>query len=478
MKALRILAAIALALPLSFAAARPVSHGEGADFDGNGVTDARDLVAFVAQWVVDAGLSVTPTPTPTQTATVTPEPTETQTPDPTDTATPEPTDTSTPRSALTPTLTPTPLPTATDTPAPTSTPFPPTSTPRPVAGQPCPAWMHSAKHWHPAVDPDAGCYFGHEHGDEPPAWVNEFVISVDGAPTHGPRELSFDHPMNTSAAENTKKHGCMKGMHLANGEAVGPYAQLSFMQRGYPDLEVYLVYHACANPPDRLARFHSVQVFAKDRTNAVSYWRYWVDTGNPRYYLDGGSRVETSAFDIAPNNGRPILRVDWRKQTICEQWYMFGTQPRWLPDIGVTICDTATAYSDIERRLARGETTDADGAPLPDQYDATWWPTTGGNGAERNVEFVYYAFNDVLPYATGRFVWIDQFGNIMSGAGDPRCGQPVTRYGVSYTRLCTTMLIQPSLYQQISETTTFIKGQVAPREQKRYDVRGVNGPTN
>lgn len=466
---------IALALLVIATSLRPaVAHSPDPDFDGNGIVDDADLSAFVRAWSV----AINATPTPTPTVTPTPEPTETATA----TATPEPTETATPRPTVTAsaTATETPIPSATvtETPIPSATPFPATSTPRPVSGQPCPAWMHDGRNWHPAVDPATGCYFGHEHGDQPPAWVNTFVISVDGAPTHGPRELSFNHPMNTSAAENTKKHGCMKGMHLANGKAVGPYAQLSFMQKGYPDLEVYLVYHACANPPDRLARFHSVQVFAKDRTNAVSYWRYWVDTGNPRYYLDGGSRVETAQFDIAPNNGRPILRVDWRKQTICEQWYMFGTQPRWLPDIGVTICDTATAYSDIERRLARGEAVDADGAPLPDQYDTTWWPTTGGSGAERNVEFVYYAFNDVLPYATGRFVWIDQFGTVMSGAGDPRCGQPVTRFGATYTRLCTTMLIQPSLYQQISETTTFIKGQVAPREQKRYDVRGVNGPTN
>jgi hypothetical protein len=60
--------ALCLAAPLSFAAARPVAQGGGTDYDGNGVTDARDLVAFVSRWVVDAGLSSTPTPAATATA--------------------------------------------------------------------------------------------------------------------------------------------------------------------------------------------------------------------------------------------------------------------------------------------------------------------------------------------------------------------------------------------------------------------------
>jgi hypothetical protein len=70
----------------------------------------------------------------------------------------------------------------TNTPAPTATPQPaPTSAPgseTPVAGQPCPAWVHDRQTttgpdgkqyptWHPPVDPQYGCHFGHEHGDDP-----------------------------------------------------------------------------------------------------------------------------------------------------------------------------------------------------------------------------------------------------------------------------------------------------------------------
>jgi hypothetical protein len=71
-------------------------------------------------------------------------------------------------------------PTRTTTPVPTSTPRP-TSTPTPgnaAAGRPCPQALHdshvttgpdgkSYPTWHPAVDPQSGCFFGHEHGADP-----------------------------------------------------------------------------------------------------------------------------------------------------------------------------------------------------------------------------------------------------------------------------------------------------------------------
>jgi hypothetical protein len=67
-----------------------------------------------------------------------------------------------------------PVPTATQQPGPTSTPGSET----PVKGQPCPAWVHDRyttagpdgkqyPTWHLPVDPEYGCYFGHEHGDDP-----------------------------------------------------------------------------------------------------------------------------------------------------------------------------------------------------------------------------------------------------------------------------------------------------------------------
>lgn len=48
----------------------------------------------------------------------------------------------------------------------------------PMAGQACPQWLHDSyvnagpdgkmyPTWHPPVDPQYGCFFGHEHGDDP-----------------------------------------------------------------------------------------------------------------------------------------------------------------------------------------------------------------------------------------------------------------------------------------------------------------------
>ncbi|RDI95072.1 hypothetical protein DV704_08340 [Meiothermus sp. QL-1] len=55
---------------------------------------------------------------------------------------------------------------------------PEAETPKPVAGQLCPDWVHNRyvvkgpdgdfySTWHPQVDPEYRCYFDHEHGDDP-----------------------------------------------------------------------------------------------------------------------------------------------------------------------------------------------------------------------------------------------------------------------------------------------------------------------
>jgi hypothetical protein len=77
--------------------------------------------------------------------------------------------------------TPTPAPPAAPTPAPAPTASPsPSPAPgdTPVAGQPCPQWVHDRivtigpdgrtyPTWHGAVDEQYGCTFGHEHGADP-----------------------------------------------------------------------------------------------------------------------------------------------------------------------------------------------------------------------------------------------------------------------------------------------------------------------
>ncbi|RIK34825.1 MAG: hypothetical protein DCC58_21130, partial [Chloroflexi bacterium] len=116
--------------------------------------------------------------TPTATNTTVP-PTATRTPVP-------PTATNT---AVAPTATRTPTATSTPTGQPTTyaanVPWAtqpswtqPAGAPTPVAGQPCPVWVHDRyaaqgpdgrwyPTWHPNTDPQYGCVFGHEHGDDP-----------------------------------------------------------------------------------------------------------------------------------------------------------------------------------------------------------------------------------------------------------------------------------------------------------------------
>lgn len=100
---------------------------------------------------------VPPTATPAPLATATPVP-------PTATATSVP-----PTAIATATATAAPIPLATATATPGTL---------PVAGQECPAWVHDRVTttgpdgrtyltWHPPVDPEFGCTFGHEHGDDP-----------------------------------------------------------------------------------------------------------------------------------------------------------------------------------------------------------------------------------------------------------------------------------------------------------------------
>lgn len=101
---------------------------------------------------------------------------ETPTPEPTYTPTPTltplpPTHTDVP--GLTPTLEPSPTAAATFTATPVVT-----ATPVAEAGKECPTWVHDGHvaagpdgkfypTWHPDIDPDYGCYFGHTHGDDP-----------------------------------------------------------------------------------------------------------------------------------------------------------------------------------------------------------------------------------------------------------------------------------------------------------------------
>lgn len=471
------------AVALDAQSAPASGYNAKADYNIDGRVDAQDASAFAIAYAAAFGSVITPTTTPVPPAT--PEPTLPTAP--TDTSTPLPSATSTSTLEPTASQTPTPTLTSTSTPLPSATPQP-TFTPTPlatptippvanVAGQPCA--IVDTMSWHPAVDPVSGCYYQHEHGDAPPAWLsNTVVISV-------PLPM-FMHSMNTSAFENNEKHPCMKGFLLGGDPVIGQNGLIGNQiktgvtagppsRAGYAGWQVYSIYHACANPPDRLSQYHSLQWWAKDPTGAISWGNSWIDTGNPKYYADGGTRVETSVFDqpsaFPATNSRPIVRVDWGTTPICEQWYQFGGGlAEWIPDTGLTICNTPTNYNAIERARANGTYTGTLSV-----YDGGDWSLTGGKGGDRNFEWVQYA--DRIRDWRGAF-WHDQFGVRMSGPADPLCGAIVSRGTFTGKRLCSLAYIAPTLYSEMLKVTTFSAGQFAPREQHQYVTTGIAGPRN
>lgn len=76
----------------------------------------------------------------------------------------------------------------------------------PVAGQECPAWVHDRyvttgpdgkiyPTWHPPVDAQYGCYFNHEHGSDPHAYVG---FAASGMPAFGytVAQVGMEEPHN------------------------------------------------------------------------------------------------------------------------------------------------------------------------------------------------------------------------------------------------------------------------------------------
>jgi len=138
---------------------------------------------YAPQLVVTYHLEGSGSPSATSTTTARPPATSTDVP-PTSTAPSSPTATTTAPGATATTVPPTATTAAPTTVPPTATAVPPTATAitpgsgDAVAGQPCPAWVHDRYQaqgpdgqwyptWHPPVDAQYGCYFGHEHGDNP-----------------------------------------------------------------------------------------------------------------------------------------------------------------------------------------------------------------------------------------------------------------------------------------------------------------------
>jgi hypothetical protein len=279
------------------------------------------------------------------------------------------------------TVTPTSVPTATaHDPLPTGTPEPMPTMPPMMGDHAC--GLDPAA-WHPPVVD--GCAAGHEHGDEPPDWLQQ---------SQWP--LSYVGAFNTSAMENVMKHAAMKGfLAVLDGQ------------------EVYARVHAASNVLDRSARYHSFEYWQRDAAGGISHWTGWYDVGSP----------ETARIPrVVATDLRPVILVvdqaSWDAGFRCEQWYTDG--PGWRPALGWTICDSTTLYYPGENA----------------EQGMGNWQLTGSLGLLRRLEWSWRQ-QDSPSLPRDQVVYLTQFGQWAEGGPlDPLCSSTTTKFGVMYQNVC------------------------------------------
>lgn len=211
--------------------------------------------------------------------------------------TPSPTPTATAMPTLAPTQAPTPTTPPTPSPSPTAVPVvshvgsaaPDTGTATsgaaiPQRGQPCPTWVHDRytttgpdgkpyPTWHPPVDPDYGCLFGHEHGADPRLSNANNTLPAFG---YAAATMGMVEP-----------HAGFKVFIINAGQPVE-----SNVDNKISDQDVRLVFHMGTSGPKRFTEpMHSMQYDVIDHTN----WRQahvygMADTGS---LDDAGSTCNT-----------------------------------------------------------------------------------------------------------------------------------------------------------------------------------------
>jgi hypothetical protein len=205
--------------------------------------------------------------------------------------------------------------------------------------------------WHPGTV--NGCATGHEHGDAPPQWATDFSQARFG---HG---IVYGGDEASSAAENSMKHPAFKGL-TATSAAGG---------------NVYLRYHAASNPMDRMARYHSYELYYRDTAGGVSFWQGWYDSGDPET-ANGRCLRRNPALQC--ENFRPTILVtdetSFAQNIKFEQWYAHAAA-KWSWDLGVAIGDSTTYYHAGENATA---------------HDQSTWPLTGSRGLTRRVDGFWY----------------------------------------------------------------------------------------
>jgi hypothetical protein len=260
-------------------------------------------------------------------------------------------------------------PTATGSPVATNSPIPnPTQTMLPPS--------NSMQLWHAPGSHDG--LNPHEHGDQPPAWADEFSIANFGHP------VMFGGDERSSDTENVMKHQAFKGVaYRVNGGSSCP-------------VDVYFRYHAASNPMDRAFAFHSYELYMLDCQGGKSFRQgvYWV--GYPEFRSqrmsryneqpgtllpDGSTAPGRDQFILSSPDNRDWFGLNGILQTRCEQWYAFAGPHG--GEFSITICQATTRFSYDEH--------------LTNYHDMSTWDLTGSTGLGRRFEISLYGPNSPVP---------------------------------------------------------------------------------
>ncbi len=232
----------------------------------------------------------------------------------------------------------------------------------------CADSQHDPTKWHPAVDPVTGCFYGHEHGDNP---------NPAGSP-FAPLVFSGDE---ATPNENHHKHNGYKVfyIHRSNPNSRQPTSD--------PCDDVRVRIHMDVTPFERTGQYHSFEAAVAHCANGqmdVSYIQGWVDFGtvlrvSTREGGDPGIRpmkFAPSGSDYA-SNGLNIWEVWYGRSGV-------GLDMGWL--------------------MGEVPTLSHDGA---DPQNPATWNWTGGTGRVRKIEnFNFYGWRETRR---GEF-WTDPFG--------------------------------------------------------------------
>lgn len=272
--------------------------------------------------------------------------------------------------------------------------------------------------WHPP-----GC--GHEHGDDGPDWVKNWLVSLGLPP-----EIRFDSALSTGPHENMEKHPAFKGYAAPSGFT-------SF--NAHQPVQIYVLMHASSNPGDREAPVHSSELWVKDAAGNVSFRQGWQKLDSLKLGTScQAPRLPTCPTPNIDNSARPIVlspdQEGLAAQRGQETWY------------GDSSFDISWGISDATTVFHPGEAL---------SFNPADWTPTGQSGLRRTLDVTWQT---TAQTARGWQVR-DQFGTEilsvsatpavtdysgLSGLSSPYCGQPIVYDGVTYARLCLAQYIAPT----------------------------------